>query len=105
MESSKKKDLLKKLKMPEKASKDPMLSADDSELALDGPAAPMDEAMPMTGDEAPAEEAAELHQLEDDVLVKEMEARGYKCEKAESETPDEGEPSDEVPLDSGAQKF
>lgn len=118
MESSKKKDLLKKLKMPEKASKDPMLSADDSELALDGPASPMDEAMgddaaPLAGEESPAEEAQELHQLPDDVLMKEMEARGFTVKKGKegseeeesSESPDEAQEEGDLPLDSGAKKF
>lgn len=74
MEVSKSK--LKKLPMPGKPSKDPMLEADASEMDLEGPSS---DAEPLAGDESPAEEAQELHQLPDDVLTKELEARGWHC--------------------------
>lgn len=129
MDVSKKKSLLKKLAMPGKASKDPMLSADSNEMDLNGPDAsgapgeadqesPMDDAQAGAGEESPAEEAKELHELPDALLVKEMKARGFQVtppkgkkpeegspEEEASESPDQEQAEDQVPTDSGANKF
>ena len=86
-----KKDLLSKMKMPSQAA-DPMLELGEDELAMDGEEAEV------------AEEAVDpvIAQAEDDVLVKELEKRGFSVEApAEEMAEDESaatEMAEEDPL-------
>jgi hypothetical protein len=71
----------KKVKMPAPAGKDPMLSLDMGE----GEESPEEEAAEEgeagEGEETPEEEQKELEAMPDEVLVKELEKRGFRVQK------------------------
>jgi len=72
---------MSKMKMPE--AKKP---ASDEDMEMDFEAAPEDEdAIPYAGEESPAEEAAELKDIPDEELIKEMKRRGLSLESAKPE--------------------
>lgn len=69
---------LSKMKMPE--AKKPM----EEEMELDFESAPeSEEEMAYAGEESPAEEAAELKDIADEDLIKEMKRRGLSLESAQ----------------------
>jgi hypothetical protein len=108
-----KKDLLKKMKMPEK-KQDDMLQMDEHDLDLGSAAgehpeemdmgAPEDEqGNPAKGEESPEEENAELHHMPDEDLVKELEARGFKVQRPAKGEESEEEESKESPEEESAE--
>lgn len=97
MEASKKKDMMKKLKMPGKPH-DPMLDSSDDLAGLDQPESqpeePSEESPAMEGQESSEEELKELHEIDDKMLVDELKKRGFKVEP-----PAKGEGEEELPAD------
>lgn len=106
MEINKKKDSLKKLKMPMKG-KDPMLELDEGDTSLDMPEemppSEGEESEAMPGEESMEEEAQELQELDDQLLIDEMEKRGFKVERLDEEMA-EGE-SEPIEPDSGDEMY